>query len=239
MNLILAEADRRRITRLCHFTPVRNLVHIATGGDGLLSTKLLSTNERKAFNQQDLLRLDNHPDHICCSIEYPNAWHFRSRSADQHALPRLFKDWVVLFISRDHLWAPETLFCPCNAATGGGRLIAAGCETFLGLFADSVEGARGQIFSRTPSRLTACPTSDQAEVLIHRQVPIADITHVVVRSVSAAKRVLVQLDQLRSTAHFTYVVCPEFFNPPALSQRLQSGMPPIERTWNDGEDADA
>lgn len=67
----------REVSRICHLTPSRNLVHIATGSDGLLSTQALQTAERREFHQQDLERLDGYPDYISCSIEYPNAWYLR------------------------------------------------------------------------------------------------------------------------------------------------------------------
>ena len=35
-------AEAREITRLCHFTPLRNLVHIATSDAGLYSTAQLT-----------------------------------------------------------------------------------------------------------------------------------------------------------------------------------------------------
>jgi len=71
----------REVSRICHLTPSRNLVHIATGGDGLLSTQALQAAERREFHQQDLERLDGYPDFISCSIEYPNAWYLRSRGS--------------------------------------------------------------------------------------------------------------------------------------------------------------
>lgn len=75
------EATRRNITRLCHLTPFRNLLHIASGS-GLRSVADLSNDERAVFDQQDLERYDNHPDHISCSIEYPNVWYLRRRRWD-------------------------------------------------------------------------------------------------------------------------------------------------------------
>lgn len=48
----------RNITRLCHFTPARNLAHIAAGRVGILSTASLEDNERAAYNQTDIQRLE-------------------------------------------------------------------------------------------------------------------------------------------------------------------------------------
>lgn len=60
IEVIKCEAELRRITRLCHFTPSRNLIHILTGEMGILATKKLQENERSAFTQTDLERLDRH-----------------------------------------------------------------------------------------------------------------------------------------------------------------------------------
>lgn len=136
---IKREAERRNITRLCHFTPSRNLVHILTGETGILATKNLQANERSVFTPTDLERLDRHPGYICCSIEYPNAWYFDKAQVKDI----LFKDWVVLFINPKYLWLPETRFCQRNAASGYGSGIAEGEEAFLTMFADSVPGSKG------------------------------------------------------------------------------------------------
>jgi len=109
---ILEEAVQRGITRLCHFTPSRNLAHILSGGLGILATKHLKDDERALYNATDLARLDGHEDHICCSIEYPNAWYF-DRAKDREPL---FRDWVVLLINPRYLWEDGTKFCPRNAA---------------------------------------------------------------------------------------------------------------------------
>ena len=122
---ICAAAIERGISRLCHLTPLRNLVHIATG-DGLLSTEQLADSDRRDFNRQDLERFDNRPDHICCSIEYPNGWYLRQRRRDLSRDTALFPDWVCLALDPKHLWADKTLLCPRNAAAQGGRLIGGG-----------------------------------------------------------------------------------------------------------------
>ena len=71
--MIRQVATKREITRLCHFTPSRNLVHIATGLEGILSTKHLTDDEKAVFNPTDILRIDGFKDHVCCSLEFPNA----------------------------------------------------------------------------------------------------------------------------------------------------------------------
>jgi hypothetical protein len=77
MNAAIKKKVRQRgVTRLCHFTPSRNLIHIASGVTGILATKKLEAEERKLYTPTDLLRFDGHAGFISCSLEYPNAWYF-------------------------------------------------------------------------------------------------------------------------------------------------------------------
>ena len=228
------EVERRGITRLCHLTPLRNLVHIATG-DGLLSTAQLSGSDRQVFNQQDLARLDGHPDHISCSIEFPNAWYMRQRRRAALGAERLFLDWVCVCIESHHLWRDDTLFCPRNAAAVGGRLVSGGIGAFRSLYAEEVEGAGGKTFARGAERDPACPTDDQAEVLVYRRIPLDDVQQIVVSDESQAKRTFVGLEQLGVPVdRFSYVICPEFFQPHVLSGLLARGMRPAETDWDHG-----
>ncbi len=229
---IRAEAEQRGITRLCHLTPFRNLVHIATG-DGLLSTKHLSRAERVAFNQQDLERLDEHPDHICCSIEFPNIWYLRQRRREARGEERLFPDWVCLCLDPRSLWAESTLFCPRNAAAVRGRLVEAGAAAFSGLFAPSVPGAYANVYTRKPARPDACSTDDQAEVLVHRHIPLEDVQQIVVADESQAKRSFIGLTQIGVPEDlFEYVICAEFFAPRLLSSMIAAGRRPVEAAWD-------
>jgi hypothetical protein len=228
---VKAAAEACEITRLCHLTPFRNLVHIAAG-DGLVSTAQLTKAERNVFNQQDLERLDAHPDHISCSIEYPNAWYLRTRRREAGPEGRLFPDWVCVCIEPHHLWGEETLFCPRNAAAGGGYLIGAGIETFDKLYAPSTTGAYGKVFTR--ERLPrACPTDDQAEVLVHRHIPLDDVLQIVVADEAQAKRTFFALEQLELGGDLSeYAICGEFFEPKRLSAMLRSGRRPVEVAWD-------
>ena len=107
------EVYRRNISRLCHFTPSRNLLHIAKGKQGILATSNLEARERAAYNPTDIERLDGRKGHICCSIEFPNIYYLdqcRTRES-------IFEGWVILLIRKDYLWQDGTLFCPRNAAS--------------------------------------------------------------------------------------------------------------------------
>jgi ssDNA thymidine ADP-ribosyltransferase, DarT len=222
-----AEVERRGVTRLCHLTPLRNLVHIATG-DGLLSTQTLTEAERSPFTQQDLERWDQHPDHVCCSIEYPNAWYYRRRAdADQ-----LFKTWVVLTIDRAHLSKDDTLFSERNAAAAQGAYIRGGLDGFVAMYASSVTGSAGRVFSRSSTHLRACPTDNQAEVLVPRSIPIEDVQSVVVSTDEHASLVYAALEQIGgSPDRFEFLVAPELFAPYALSACISGGRRPDELVW--------
>lgn len=228
---IKQEAIRRGITRLCHFTPSRNLAHIASGKTGILATASLRGDERNAFTPTDLKRLDGHEDYISCSIEYPNAWYFdKARSRDV-----LFRDWVILFISPRYLWLRGTRFCPRNAASDFGRSVSEGKRAFSGLFAEAVLGASGHTYRRDPSRLSCCPTDEQAEVLIPDRIDMSDILSIAVANETQAKNEAVRLKLISQIENkFKFVIAPDLFDRYALSKLIRSGGRPIEILWMPG-----
>jgi len=228
-ELIKGEADRLGITRLCHLTPLRNLLHIASG-EGLLSVAQLE-DERAVFDQQDLNRFDNNPDFISCSIEYPNVWYLRKRRKEATPLQRLFPEWVCLLIDRKYLWQPSTEFCPRNAAASGGTLLRPGYDAFCELYADRVTGAQGKDRGRG-AKPKPCPTDDQAEVMIHRHIPLEDANTIVfadeeqaTNNLGALRLLGVPIDSL------DFLICPSFFET-QLSPLLRSGRIPAEVPWN-------
>ncbi len=220
----------RRITRLCHFTPSRKLAHIACGETGILSTKALKANERAVFDATDLARLDRHETHICCSIQYPNAWYMDRACAKDG----LFRDWVILLINPRYLWTEGTLFCPRNAAADHGAHITQGASGFRALFSSTVHGAFR--IERSPRHLKSCPTDNQAEVLIPDRVPLTDILGVVVRSETQAKN---EVSRLRLSGvdgnAFKFVIAPTLFDKYALRDCISTGLLPSEQVWHPGE----
>jgi hypothetical protein len=220
----------RGITRICHFTPSRNLVHIAAEGRGILSTAQLSQDERALFTQQDLARLDAHPEHISCSIQYPNAWYYASKR-NPVGEGANFPDWVMLAVDPQHLARADTLYCQNNA--GGGTRLEAGAKAFEGLYAAKVEDSKGRTFNRTPKRPQSCPTNDQAEAMIHQQIPLDDIKTIFVPDTAQAARVYVQLEQVGGDAsRFRYAIAESFFNPYRMSAEIRKGVAPAEIPWN-------
>lgn len=227
---IRAEAERRGISRLAHFTPTRNLVHIASG-DGLKSTMMLEEEERAEFNPMDLERLDGYPDHISCTIEYPNSYYVNKKRERARGEQRIFPNWVCLLLSPKRLWAESTLLCPHNAAGWGGTQVSGGLKCFMSMFADEVKAPRNTwIRQKQPD---CCPTDAQAEVLIHRQVPLQEVLGIVVESASQAADTYVILDQLGvATADFPLFVSPDFYLPGRLAARLRAGQRPVEEAWH-------
>ncbi len=227
MNGIRERANRRGITRLCHFTPSRNLAHIASDTRGILASRHLKGDEAAIFNPTDKARLDGYTGHVCCSIQYPNAWYFRRARENE----RLFPDWVVLLIDARYLWQAGTKFCPRNAAAGHGRLVQEGVTAFESLFAGVVEGF--DVYRRELQHLDFLPTDEQAEVLIPDRISRRDVQGVVVRDDAQATREASRL-KLQGLSVPRMVIVPEFFEPYTLSRELRSGRTPSEREYNEG-----
>lgn len=218
---IKTKAVERGITRLCHFTPSRNLGHIASDPRGLLASRHLKADEKAVFNPTDAERLDGYTDHLCCSIQYPNAWYFRAARENE----TLFRDWVVVFIKNHYLWRRGTKFCPRNAAASYGRSVREGADAFDALFAQSVVGNR--TYERGPDHPAFLPTDEQAEVLIPDVVEREDVVGVAVRDQAQAKREVAALDILGCRPPRIFVV-PEFYSPGWLSGLLRAGNAPAE-----------
>ena len=218
---IRKSAQSKGIQRLCHFTPSRNLLHIAAGKSGILSTSALEVAERSAFNPTDLERLDGQKSHICCSIEYPNAWYF-DRARNQNDL---FPDWVILFVDPKYLWQEGTLFCPRNAAAEYGRYIAQGLNAFEAMFAEEVVGTRRNVYRRGKNRSPACPTDQQAEVLVLDRIAISDILGVGVKNEDQAKT---ERSRLKITGldpdMFRFFIVPHMFDKYKLDSAITNGQ---------------
>jgi hypothetical protein len=230
---IKAEVQTRGISRLCHFTPSRNFAQILTGNVGILATKKLTGSERTMFNPTDLARLDGFLDHICCSMEYPNAWYFDKARAKE----LLFKDWVILFIDPKYLWATDAKFSPRNAAANGGMYVSGGEAAFRKLFADKVPGAYGKTYIRTPKTPAFCTTDEQAEVLIPDVVSLGDVIGCAVQSETQARNEIVRMELLKVPSavrsSLKIIVAPVLFDKYALSAALKNGERPQEVAYHE------
>lgn len=227
-DMIRASVSGRRITRLCHLTPSRNLAHILSGAEGILASRHLDENEAAIFNPTDRHRFDGYPDHVCCSIQYPNTWYLSKARLGES----LFRDWVVILIDARYLWESGTKFCPRNAAAARGRLVGEGIAAFEGLFADEVEGVR--TYRRGPWRRAYAPTDEQAEVLIPDRVSMRDILGIVLRSREHVANELARL-RLQGLRPPALYVVPEFFDAQRLSAMVGSGREPAEPEYVGGD----
>jgi hypothetical protein len=228
----LAEKIQRLgITRLCHLTPSRNLVHIASD-QGIRSTSGLEADERAVFTPQDRARIDRRRGHISCSIQYPNAWYFGGKKNPVGEAVN-FRDWVVLGIAAKCMTQPDTLFSPVNAATAGGAFLVGGLEGFEAMYAPKIVDGSGRTFERTENHLPMCPTNNQAEVMIPRAISLEDITTIFVPDTAQAARQHVALEQIGAEAGgFRYVIASDFFNAYQLSANIRDGIAPTEIEWN-------
>lgn len=220
------EATARGITRLCHFTQSRKLAHIICNPRGIIATAELREVAPDLLDVTDNERLDGYPDHISCSIEFPNTWYLK-KIKDQDPL---FKEWVVLFLKPSHLYKDDTLFCCRNASSQRGRLVRGGYAGFQSLFQQEITGARNQIFKRTTEMLSCCPTDDQAEVLVSGNVPREDIIGVGVCSEGQAERENVRLCLLQDAIPLKWIVVPQIFTT-EWSGLVRSGRRPVERPY--------
>jgi hypothetical protein len=222
---IQQECIHHGITRICHFTPSRKLAQIIAGQTGILATAHLEQSERHIFDPTDLQRLDGHKGHICCSIEYPNAWYLD----DARAKEVLFKDWVILLIAPHYLWMLGTRFCYRNASAGCGRYIQDGISGFRSLFQSTVSGASGRIFQRGPTHLSSCPTDNQAEVLVRDIIKLLDLIGVVVQNEDQARNEFCRLRLQKLKTDLPFYIAPIFYDKYALSKCITKGNRPEER----------
>ena len=224
MNRAIKKAAMERcITRLCHLTPSRNLLHIATDPTGIQASSRLAADHEATFNPVDQARLDGFRDHICCSIQYPNAWYLRQ----VRQLDKIFPDWVILLIKPDYLWHPGTKFSPRNAAASHGVYVSEGIDAFERLFQEETSGAGGRTFVRNINHPSFLPTDEQAEVLIPNVIAPNDIFGIVVANEGQAKRERARMEALHVHLPRCFVA-PELFDPGRLSAILRSGRIPGE-----------
>lgn len=213
---------KRGVTRLCHFTKIKSFVHILNSNSGILATNSIALDVKA---QNDLCRCDGNLDYICCSIEYPNSWYWgKVKERDDDVI---FRDWVILCIDLDILKYQKIKFSPCNAAFGNGRYIKEKISEFSTLF-DTIINIQGKIRQRTSEMLTCCPTDDQAEILVHTNVPWRYINCVIVGNESTAENIYAIL----KTCHkkLNIIIAPDVCNT-RWSFLVRRGLRPIEEKY--------
>jgi hypothetical protein len=221
---IRSDCNQRGITRLCHFTSSRNLLHVLTSGY-VKDRKTLDEEAVRDVNPTDEYRLDGHLDKICCTVEYPNGYYLDKVAKSD----RLFVDWVVLFLNPVVLWSPGTLFCKRNAAAESGGLIGSGWPGFTSMFATRVIGAGGRTFTRNSTHLACSPTDIQAEVLVPGPIPVEALLGMAVVNERQALTERARWDTLGIVQpKMPIVVAPDLFDKMSLTRSIWAGRRPVE-----------
>ncbi|WP_426621983.1 DarT ssDNA thymidine ADP-ribosyltransferase family protein [Microbacterium sp. As-52] len=183
----------RGITRVTHFTNSRNFPGILQTGEILPTATLIERGI--SHNITDPERYDGLLSHVCCNVEYPNAYYFSK--AARRPNHTNFSDWMLLLIDPSILTAPGVLFAPANAAKLSGTTLADGVTGLSNQYAQSVNG-----YARQPKHLLACPTDVQAEVLVPNGIPLSLVRAIVVPSAAAVTR---EFSRLAVLGHDPYV----------------------------------
>lgn len=224
-------AAERGVTRLCHFTPNVNLVDILSDG-AIRPTADLARTPGVPYRPTDRQRIDGHPDKISCSVQYPNV-HYMDQTANRPDLVH-FPDRCVLLLDISLLDREGVLFAPTNAATGRGAGCRPGLDGFTALYAGTVHRAHGRRVSRGLYHREACPTDEQAEVLIPGDITISHLLGVVLPTESAERNLLAQLRAVEiAFAPVPVNVAPQMFDKALLSRVIRDGE---SFTEHDGTD---
>jgi hypothetical protein len=226
---------QRGITRVCHFTPSRNLPRILKDGS-IRPTRDLEEDVRACYAETDLLRLDGHKEMVCCTIEYPNVYYLDRARHDPGAVN--FPDWAILLIDPAVLMRKGALYCTGNAARHRAATARAGSGGFLAAYAASVVGSNDYTFHRRSTHLASCPTDLQAEVLLPGPISVAHLLSVVVANEDQALRESARLAQLEvPKVGFDWVIAPVLFQRDNLREMIWRGERPQEVTWTPRSEA--
>ena len=168
------------VSRLCHFTKLRDLTHILSSDNGIVASNSIRPDIR---DQKDAARYDGELAHVCCSVEYPNSWYL-GKAIERDRDP-IFRDWVVIYIDIDILNHRTAKFCACNAAKDHGGYIFKDVGQLGILYASpTVLGWR-----RDTGMLSCCPTNGQAEILVKDNIPYSFFSGIAVSSDKDGKSV--------------------------------------------------
>lgn len=220
------------VTRLIHFTPAMNLFSILRDGE-IRPSDDLEGDEQPHFTATDEERIDGHPEHVCCSFEYPNAY-YQARARAKADL-RNYPEWVCLILDVDLVLRDGVLFYPCNAATACGSYGGSGANHLLDMWANpSIPGK----WPRKPRHHPAVPTDVQAEVQIPGAIPVSAATAIVGASADQCRDLYGTL-----AAHnlfperFEWRYAPLFYDRSGLTAAIHSGAIPPEHPWDPAAEA--
>ena len=226
MTSVISALQQVGLTRLAHFTPAKNLPHIVNQGF-IRSSKDLAENAPEYFDPTDRERFDEHPDHVCCSLEFPNGYYL----AQARVKPGFqnFPDWVCLLLDATLLFRDGVLFSPCNAAKGRGAYLASGGDALLGCYSNL---SRPGGWTRGPAHHPRAPTDLQAEALVPGPIELSHLLAIVVPSDVAAANEVDRLKLVAADADgMRWIVAPMFFRREELSSCLRFGREIEEKPW--------
>ena len=158
---IVSFLKRRNITKLFHFTHIKNLESILS--NGFQTRKFLDSNLYQ-FQATDPHRLDGFPESISFSIGEPNRLLFALKSFD-------FENQLVLLeVSANSLLTQNFAAFPSNAASGFFKeKIVNDPERYMGI--KSLEGLYLNNALREKARLSSdVPTDTQSEILFFDEI---------------------------------------------------------------------
>ncbi|XYY59802.1 DarT ssDNA thymidine ADP-ribosyltransferase family protein [Bacillus velezensis] len=96
-------------------------------------------------------------------------------------------------------------------AAGRGQFIKSGIEGFVGMFKNRVLGQR--LMYRTHSMAECCPTDDQAEVLLYKNIPRGHIIGIAVPTEEQARREKARLSFIKEVPKdIKWIIAPDLFN---------------------------
>jgi len=215
-----------KFSRLAHFTPARNIWHIAEDG-AIRSSKDLADNAPEYFDPTDRERFDRHPEMVCCSFEYPNGYYLaQARNKPEYAN---YRDWICLLLDPALVERPGALFCGWNAARGSGAYLLEGGAALLDCFANPSKPGG---YSRGSRHHPGAASDLQAEVLVPGPIELPRIQAVVVPNTETALNLYGVLHRQNLGPHrFRWAVAPVFFTRDRLSQRIRFGGTIEETEW--------
>ena len=215
----------RGVTRLCHFTKLKDLTHIIATDNGILASNAIRPDVK---DPKDPARYDGEMDYVCCSVEYPNSWYLRK--AQERDEDQIFREWAVVFIDLSVLRHRSIKFCPCNAAKMRGAYIKDNVSDMDSLFASPDILNR----KRTAQMLPCCPTNDQAEILVKDNIPFSFLRGFAVCCEDDAKRIYAMLKTFGKPAVPIYVA-PDVLGT-KWSRQIREGVRPEEIALFDGKE---
>lgn len=208
------ELKRRGVTRLCHMTQIDNLIQILIDDTGILADDYI---EEEKLHRNDPDRLDGRTDYISTSIQFPNVWYYRYRRNVRSGMT----DWAIIFIDTDICRKSNTLFSSVNAATANGACLGTGVRRLKDSFECYVGGR-----PRTSNMLSNCPTDDQAEVMIYKEIPTSYFQGIAFENMETMEKFIDMADDCSINYPRLYLA-PELFTT-SLSKKIRSGIEPSE-----------